>query len=421
MHKTLKYCTFEKKKIRRLDNSIHLVTRLFTEICNEYQLKLCKPRFNRKTSDIFRNHQRSREDQKRETFKVEKVDSTTLIVKNLSKHEYKIVLAEPAEHECYLACVWCGFCVHTFQCSCFEKSSKGSFCVHLHMLSTVHELLPPFEKPTNRHFDFVYKVVQSSNPTQKLCTLFPSLKPSSEPQFAIESTEYCPLNEQFEVETSNDDPVATSNIQEVEMHGSLTNFDIPDNHDISDVHEFPDAHELLENSEDGVSNRDKNKSLKVSTSESDQDIAEKRRLALQNARRMLSTYENYLTEFENSPSDQNNILPVNELYDYLNKGLPIVFRLSNATSLESRKSHAHKGKLNSSDKQLRLFSQTKSQKRGRQKKTVFFKCPTLQRRKKLKPNYLTTPKPNANLTLKYQRNQKNLENGHKRNNFSLHI
>lgn len=157
MHKTLKYCVYEKKVIRRLDHSIFLVTVLFNDIYGDYLQKSCKPSSNKKTAAIFKNHQLSLKSAK--DFTVEKdPDLEGLIVKDLnSSCDYKISLSETRSHECYLACVQCGFCLHTFKCSCRENISKGQFCIHLHMLSSVPSLLPNFERPINRQFDFFYK------------------------------------------------------------------------------------------------------------------------------------------------------------------------------------------------------------------------------------------------------------------------
>ena len=56
MHKTLKYCVFEKKSIRRLDRAIYLVTVLFDQIYAKFERMFVKPTATKDTSCIFKIH-----------------------------------------------------------------------------------------------------------------------------------------------------------------------------------------------------------------------------------------------------------------------------------------------------------------------------------------------------------------------------
>lgn len=393
MHKTLKYCTFEKKKIRRLDHAVHLVTKLFSDIYNDYQLKLRKPCSNPKTTLIFQNHKKSQEEDKKGIWKVEKMtDSNNLIVKD-SKNEYEISLEEPSAHECHLACVWCGFCVHTFHCSCQENCSKGSFCIHLHMLSTKPELLPQFEKPINRHFVFFEKIVRSSDERliKNIDNTFPTPKSSNEPCLAEKShnlqQDLSQLKEndtEFAISTNNSPATgdsSTENLQYLSM-----DFDIPDDDVLGDGLE--QGEEVQSNVSTNFSDQDENEIL-----ETNEDDVEKRKLALRNVRRLLSTYNAHITTFENSLSDQDNHLPLNELYDYLNKGLPIVSRLSGTTTFESRKSQSKKKKTTAVDKQQRLHAKPKDKQKGRPTKKRILKMPNTSEKLKLKETLLKKPSP----------------------------
>ena len=408
MHKTLKYCTFEKKKIRRLDHALHLVTKLFSDINNDYQLKLRKPRSNGKTTLIFQNHKKSQEEGKKGIWKVEKInDSTNLIVKD-SKNQYKISLEEPSAHECHLACVWCGFCVHTFHCSCQENCSKGSFCIHLHMLSTKPELLPHFEKPINRHFVFFENFVRSSSERliKNIANTIPTSKPTNQSCLADKSQNLqqdSPLTKEIDTELaiSTNDSSATGNILAEESQYLSINFNIPDD-DIPDYGLDQDE----ENRTDVptiLPDQDENE-----VPESNEEDVEKRRLALQNVRRLLSTYNTHLTAFENSLSNQDNHLPLNELYDYLNKGLPIVSRLSGAKTFESRKSQSTKKKTTAVDKQKRLHAKPKDQKKGRPTKKRVLKMPNTPEKLQLKETLLKNPAIKRKLELKTpQKRRKN--------------
>lgn len=64
----------------------------------------------------------------------------------------------PKAHQCHLACGYCGFCVHTFRCSCNENKFHGEFCIHLHSLSSVRQLMPNFELPINAQLQFFHSI-----------------------------------------------------------------------------------------------------------------------------------------------------------------------------------------------------------------------------------------------------------------------
>lgn len=158
MHKTLKYCVYEKKVIRRLDHSIHLVTVLFNDIHSEYMQKIRKPCANRKTSAIFKNHKLCLKESANLLVNKEPDSEKFIVEDTKNSRKYEITLSDSKSHNCNLACVHCGFCVHTFICSCSENSIKGAFCIHLHRLSLISESLPKFERPINKLFDKYYNV-----------------------------------------------------------------------------------------------------------------------------------------------------------------------------------------------------------------------------------------------------------------------
>ena len=81
MHKSLKYCMFEKKKIRRLDHSIDLVMKLFKDIYGRYMQKLQKPAANKQTAIIFKNHNYSVTNIN--DFNITQPDPTSFVVTNL--------------------------------------------------------------------------------------------------------------------------------------------------------------------------------------------------------------------------------------------------------------------------------------------------------------------------------------------------
>ena len=157
MHKSLKYCVYEKKKIRRLDHAIYLVDELFQIIHSKYLQKLNKPTANKKTAVIFKRHKQCLSDFN--DFKIERQpDFASFIVTNLKTNmQYNVTLSEWGRHECYLVCIYCGFCTHTFHCSCNEHQFKGSLCIHLHLFSTVKNQLPAFEKPINKRLELFYR------------------------------------------------------------------------------------------------------------------------------------------------------------------------------------------------------------------------------------------------------------------------
>ena len=136
MHKTLKYCVFEKKSIRRMDRAIYFLTSLFEQINAKFERMLVKPSGTRRSAQIFKLHGQSVSGAN--DFLINKSSENEFIVKQISKDEsVTVVLNHPGKHPCHLLCKICKFCVHTFKCSCFLNRYKGEFCVHLHLISTV--------------------------------------------------------------------------------------------------------------------------------------------------------------------------------------------------------------------------------------------------------------------------------------------
>ena len=150
-------------KVRRLDHSIHLITEFFQNLHTDFTLYLDKPMATPRTSLIFKNHQKSEANIK--NFKIEKHPSSLTVIDMTKNIKYDIILAVPTKHECYSVCGYCGFCVHTFRCSCNENKFHGHFCVHLHVLSSVRHLLPHFEQPINAQITFFKSVGIYSTPS----------------------------------------------------------------------------------------------------------------------------------------------------------------------------------------------------------------------------------------------------------------
>ena len=133
---------------------------MFDSIYGTYLSKLRKPVADRKSAKVFKGHKSSLLLAKQ--YEVTK-DLEVLKVKNLKSNiSYDIVLIHGEAHECHQACLQCGFCVHTFQCSCNDNRLFGKFCIHLHLLSQSPNLLPKFERPINAQFDVFYSIIKPS-------------------------------------------------------------------------------------------------------------------------------------------------------------------------------------------------------------------------------------------------------------------
>lgn len=100
MHRTLKYCVFEKKAIRRLDRAIYLVTVLFDQIYTKFEQMLIKPSATKETSRIFKLHGKSVTEVKNYT--IEKSYENEFLVKSNSEDKsYTITLSYPGPHPCH--------------------------------------------------------------------------------------------------------------------------------------------------------------------------------------------------------------------------------------------------------------------------------------------------------------------------------
>ena len=190
MHKTLKYCVFEKKAVRRLDHAIYLVSVLFDQIYGKYRRMLIKPCATKRTAQIFKMHMQSKG--KVNQFTIERGSSLDqLIVKDKSTSEsYKINLNYPGKHECNLVCKSCKYCIDTFICSCRANKNKGEFCVHLHLISTVPKLLPKFELPDCRFFKYLNLIKANKAKLERIKTSSKSSSTSKQNSY-ISQKETC--------------------------------------------------------------------------------------------------------------------------------------------------------------------------------------------------------------------------------------
>lgn len=159
MHKVLKYCVYEKKRIRRVDNCIHLVTKLFNNNHSEYLQKLKKPRCNQITSQI----PTSSVVKNKSLFNVIK-EGDQFIVHDLKNNDtHKVDLMTVDSHECHLVCLQCGFWNHNFKCNCIENQNGGIFCHHIHSVGLYPEILPSFGRPENKKLNIFETIKFNTN------------------------------------------------------------------------------------------------------------------------------------------------------------------------------------------------------------------------------------------------------------------
>lgn len=331
MHKALKYCIYEKKKIRRLDHSINLVNELFSVINSKYVQKLTKPRSNKHTSLINKQHTLSISLLK--DFEIRRrEDSTSFVVTNLKSNlEYLITLSEWNQHECYLVCVRCAFCVHTFLCSCNDHRFKGIFCIHLHMLCTVKDQLPSFQPPINKRLMILNRLMANTT------------IPSNDNRLQKVS-EFADLTDPL-VENSN------GNSFEPDHHSfGFDDFQCPSPASVSFL--CNEKEECLNESEIPASAANSSSMLIKSY---DNYAA-----SFQNVARVLSTFSNQLDGLNQNPNKECFKPNLDRLYDHLLAGISIISSNSTQPTLASLTKKCRKRKLSESDKQLRLVANPKS-------------------------------------------------------------
>lgn len=366
MHKTLKYCVYEKKRIRRLDHSIHLITQFFENLHTDYTLYLEKPTATPKTSKIFKNHLKS--ETELEHFKIEQNSLGIIVIDSKKKAEYQIILAVPKAHECYLACGYCGFCVHNFRCSCNNNRFHGDFCIHLHLLSSFRHLLPPFELPINAQIAFFAKAGKYSN-------------------FFI-LTDNLAITSQHQTDQTH---IAVETIHKVEslQRSSEVSLSI-DNHSNSTIDnaiEYPDDfdNDCLD---DELDNDRLGKKLQPLCPSNEEQFE----FAIQNLSNLHSTFGHYIQKLR-KPSHlptESDISTVKDIYSRWCKELPNFSAMCGPIVLENCQTSSQKRKLSEEDKQIRLVSNDKS-KPGRKKSKKVLKKPDSPEKRKLEKELIDGP------------------------------
>lgn len=371
MHHTLKYCVYEKKKIRRLDHSIHLITQFFEDLHTDYTLYLEKPKATPRTSKIFKNHLKSEAEMK--NFKVEKGSSGFTITEITKNTEYHIILAVPTAHECYLACSYCGFCVHTFRCSCNNNKFHGDFCVHLHFLSTFRNLLPSFELPINAQISFFQNAGKYSTALSSTVSSSTVLASTAPPPAVLQQAE--PTNYVAEFDGIN----SMDSISRLEgnLSGYQDNFDTGCDLDCS-------------------------MDFQLSDSTNEEQFGH----VVQNLSSVHAKIGTYITKLKNRNQvpTEKDISAVNEIYLEWCKQLPNFSTMCGAIELSDCKSSSQQKKLNEADKQIRLFSNPK--KPGRKKSKKVLKKPDSPEKRKLEKELIEGVAPKKkNMKADFQKAQ----------------
>lgn len=309
--------------------------------------KLKKPASNKKTAEIFKNHNLSLKQSS--NFRIEqRSDSTCFVVTNLeTKAEYNITLSDWGQHECYLLCVLCRFCVHTFLCSCNDHRFKGIFCVHLHFLLTVKEQLPFFEKPINKRLEILDRLLAVSSTSSK--------------QTPDSSVLTC-------------DVQSAEKINEEDLLIEPCDFDEPLCMDLNPAFNQPESHTVVQDESflaDQPAQDESYESLETS---------------LNNVSRVLNNLASRIAAIKQNPPQISIKAKIDQLYESLVSTLSILPDPESSQSLAGLASYSRKRKISESDKQRTLVVD-KSKKPGR-KPSKQLKKPTSPEKKDIEESLL---------------------------------
>ncbi|KAE8744949.1 hypothetical protein FOCC_FOCC008361 [Frankliniella occidentalis] len=125
--KKLKYSYMKGKKLRRVDECLHILLRLSRDVAFERLRRKFKGNNTFKQSEIHRAHRLSDEmsgDWLQENV-TEVIPGTTWRFN------------DNACNGCELACVRCHYCVHEFKCTCYDNRIKTNMCKHIHAVVKV--------------------------------------------------------------------------------------------------------------------------------------------------------------------------------------------------------------------------------------------------------------------------------------------
>lgn len=342
MHKNLKYFVYEKKKIRRLDYSIHLINQFFDDLHISLSLNLLKPRSNQRTAKIFKNHQSCLKGIKDGNFTIEKMGDYFIVGDVQKKLNYEITLSFSKAHTCGFVCLHCKFCLHNFRCTCSGNMFSQEFCVHLHTLSTVLHLLPNFERPINQRLTYFNSVVRGL------------------------------VGNQQQIENNCNQPISFSAALPEGVVGCQLPFDSQQQASTQENEDFF-SQDIPQ--DDDFAPQD------------NEDAFER---AVQNLSDAHATFGLYIKKLkkETRIHSQEEIDIVNDLHSQICSGLPIMSSICGSIELEHCKRGDRQRVLHETDKQIRLVPVPQSNRAGRPKSTKVLQKPDSPEKRKIEKDLI---------------------------------
>jgi hypothetical protein len=134
MHRTIKEFYCHGKKIKRLDKMIYILQKFVRDCLYDQLIIQHKGKISTKISDIRKKHLVSTT-----------LDASKIIeyengwtCPSFSSSEMYFIQRNTQQicdkRECYLKCVTCSHCIHSFNCTCIDNAVKWNMCKHIHLL-----------------------------------------------------------------------------------------------------------------------------------------------------------------------------------------------------------------------------------------------------------------------------------------------
>ena len=134
-HRSFKYKYLGGKANKRVDKCVFSLLKFIRDKTFERAGKLTMAKPTKRQQNIYERRQASL---KLSTDLVHKADDdSNYVVKSAGgKCEYNVIVINDTcnESSCYLKCVDCGVCMHTFMCNCPDSLVLNNMCKHIHLV-----------------------------------------------------------------------------------------------------------------------------------------------------------------------------------------------------------------------------------------------------------------------------------------------
>lgn len=133
-HKVIKYMYLDGEKIERLDKTINVIMKFIRDKVYDRLIMLERGKISSKLSTLRERHGEILKVPTDEILETEDGWIVPSFSHSLIKYTVKKQDECSKKEICPLKCVPCGYCLHSFTCTCLDNCNKYNMCKHIHLV-----------------------------------------------------------------------------------------------------------------------------------------------------------------------------------------------------------------------------------------------------------------------------------------------